>query len=151
MELKHRLVGFDYEDAELADEINRNLSVLYATPAGTCAGDRNYGLKQDFVGLPTNIAENLLTLEIIEKTEEYEPRAQVIQVNCYSTDQGQTGAEILIGPADEYDPDQYLTEYDEMEEEAEEEYDEEEEEDYQDDEDEGEGEGEDDEDDDLEE
>ena len=137
MEIKHRFVGFDYEEAELVDEINRNLSVLYATPAGTCAGDRNYGLNQDFVGLPTNVAENLLTLEIIEKTEEYEPRAQVIQVNCYSTEQGQTGAEILIGPADEYDPDQYLQDYDE-EEETEEDYDDEEEEDedYPDEEDE---------------
>lgn len=138
MEIKHRFVGFDYEEAELVDEINRNLSVLYATPAGTCAGDRNYGLNQDFVGLPTNVAENLLTLEIIEKTEEYEPRAQVIQVNCYSTDQGQTGAEILIGPADEYDPDQYLQDYDEEEEETEEDYgdEEEEDEDYPDEEDE---------------
>ena len=128
MELKHELVGFDYLEAEVADEINRNLSVLYATPAGTCAGDRNYGLKQDFVGLPTNIAENLLTLEIIEKTELYEPRAQVIRVDCQSTQEGQTEATILIGPADAYDPDEYLEEYDQIE-------DEDEEEEYEEDED----------------
>ena len=117
MELKHELVGFDYLEAEVADEINRNLSVLYATPAGTCAGDRNYGLNQEFVGLPVNRAENLLTLEIMEKTQQYEPRAQVIQVEAYSNQDGQTAATILIGPADDYDPDALLEEYDEEEEE----------------------------------
>ena len=111
MEIKYKLVGFDYADAAVADEINRNLSVLYATPAGTCAGDRNYGLDQEFVGLPVNIAENLLTLEIMEKTQQYEPRAQVLQVTAYSNQDGQTAATILIGPADDYDPDALLEDY----------------------------------------
>lgn len=132
MEVKQKLIGFDYMDAETIDEINRNLSVLYATPAGTCAGDRNYGLNQDFVGMPTATAENLLTLEIIEKTEEYEPRAQVIQVECLSDEQGQTVAVTLIGPNEDYDPDEDLEDYDEAEDDEEEDY--EEDEDYQEDE-----------------
>lgn len=119
MEITHDLVGFDYMDATAADEINRNLSALYATPAGTCAGDRNYGLKQDFVGLPVNIAENLLALEVIDKTDIYEPRAAVIEVRCFSDQDGHTAAHILIGPNEDYNPEDYEDGEEEAEDEAE--------------------------------
>ena len=121
MKTKIKMVGFEYEDASVIQEINRNLSVLISTPAGTCAGDRNYGIDGSFVGLPAQIAENRLAIELMEKIPLYEPRADVLEVSCASDAQGQLVATILIGPNDEYDP-------------AEEEYEEGNEEEYEDDE-----------------
>ena len=123
MEAKIKLIGFDYEDASTIQELNRNISVLISTPAGTCAGDRNYGIDGSFVGLPAQIAENRLAIELMEKVPLYEPRADVLEVSCVWDPQGLLVATVLIGPNDDYDP-------------AEEEYEEDEEEEYDDEEDE---------------
>lgn len=117
MEAKIKLIGFDYEDASTIQELNRNISVLISTPAGTCAGDRNYGIDGSFVGLPAQIAENRLAIELMEKIPLYEPRADVLEVSCASDAQGQLVATILIGPNDEYDPAEEEEEYEEGDEE----------------------------------
>ena len=106
MEAKIKLVGFDYEDATIIEEINRNLSTLISTPAGTCAGDRNYGINGSFVGLPAAIAENQLAIELAEKIPKYEPRVDVLNVSCSSDLNGRLTAVITIGPNSEYDPDE---------------------------------------------
>ena len=124
MQTKIEMIGFDYQDATTIQEINRNIYVLIGTPAGSCAGDRRYGIDQSFVGLPAAIAENMLAIELMEKVPEYEPRADVLEVTCVSDTQGRLVATVKIGPNEEYDPDE-----EEYEEEAdEEEYEEDEEE-----------------------
>ena len=82
MKVKINLIGFDYYDADAVAEISRNVSTLVATPEGTCAGDRNYGINLDFVGLPAMAAANQLTLELAEKIPLYEPRADIIGSSC---------------------------------------------------------------------
>ena len=106
METKIKMVGFEYEKASIVREISRNISVLISTPAGTCAGDRNYGIDGNFIGQPLQIAENLLAIELMEKIPAYEPRADVLEVSCAADLTGQLVATILIGPNDSYDPEE---------------------------------------------
>ena len=105
MEIKIKMIGFDYEEATTIEEINRNICALFATPAGSCAGDRNYGLNQrEFLGRPAQIAENIIALEVSEKINEYEPRVTVEEVACTSDLNGKLVATIRIGPNEYYNP-----------------------------------------------
>ena len=79
------------------EEIKQNLELLYSTVAGTCPGDRNFGLEQDFEGCPVNVAKNLFALEVIEKTEIYENRAEVIDISYTQTEDGNLTPKIVIG------------------------------------------------------
>ena len=98
MQMKINLIGFDYMDSSEVREISRNLYALISTPAGTCAGDRSYGLDQDFVSLPAPQAANLLALELAEKMEIYEPRARFMGAQCNTDNNGRLVAVIRIGP-----------------------------------------------------
>ena len=49
------IIGFDYLNATELEEMQRNLDLLYSTRAGTCPGDRNFGLEQTFESCPTNV------------------------------------------------------------------------------------------------
>lgn len=73
---------FDFVSEELED-IKRCLENLYATRAGSQPMDREFGIDYDgIVGLPLEVAKNQLALEIIDKTERYEPRVAVDSVDC---------------------------------------------------------------------
>ena len=71
-------------------------------PAGTCAGDRSYGIDFSIVGMPARAAENLLALELAEKIPLYEPRADIISVTCTVNLAGELTAVIRIGPNADY-------------------------------------------------
>lgn len=98
-------VGFNYLDAGIVAEIKRNVTALIETPEGTCPGDRSYGIPQDFIGLPINVAKNQAALAVIDKLELYEPRAALIEVTT-TGDAGNGFIEnvFLIGPNEEYEP-----------------------------------------------
>lgn len=97
-------IGFDYMSAEAIAEIRRNITALIETPEGTCPGDRNYGINQDFVGMPIDIAKNLAALSIIEKLELYEPRVELIEVTTQADPQsGQIINTYLLGPNESYE------------------------------------------------
>lgn len=100
--IQTRLISFDYVEASVVEEIDRNLRVLYATPEGSCAGDRNYGLDWSMVDLPIEIAENQLSVEIVEKTEEYEPRVEVDEIVFSSDLNGHLGATVTLIPSESY-------------------------------------------------
>lgn len=88
---------FEYNGPEIED-IKRCLSTLYTTRAGQQPLDRNFGLDCTFVGMPIDVAQNMFTLEVIEKTEVYEPRAEVLEVT-FNVDElhGKLEPVILIG------------------------------------------------------
>lgn len=67
-------------EEELAEDITQCLSTLYSTIAGTQPMDRDFGIDSKFVGMPVEVVMNQYALEIIEKTEEYEPRVSVEEV-----------------------------------------------------------------------
>lgn len=69
------ITGDEYQD------IQRSLNMLYTTRAGSVPMDRDLGI--DFSGTvdcPVNVAQNNMAMEIIRKTEKYEPRVMVEQV-----------------------------------------------------------------------
>ena len=67
-----------------AEEIYRNLQVLYGTVAGEQALDREFGIDPDVTDHPSESAEALLAAEYVRKTERYEPRARVSYVDYES-------------------------------------------------------------------
>lgn len=62
-------------------EVYRNLRILYGTRAGEQALDRDFGISIDFVDAPTPEAEAELAAEYVRKTQRYEPRARVANVD----------------------------------------------------------------------
>lgn len=84
------------------DEIIQGLRTLYTTPEGTIPLDRSFGLNQDFVGYPTEIAKNMYALEVINKTENYEPRVEV-DVSFEDSEDGEIIPVISISKIEEGD------------------------------------------------
>ena len=82
------LLGFDYASSDLVASIRRNLTALLATPAGTCAGDRSYGISAEYVDKPVEAADNYLALEIIEKVAVYEPRVELADIRTALSENG---------------------------------------------------------------
>ena len=95
IDLNNITVAFDYEDGEVSD-IRRCLETLYQTPEGTCPLDREFGISLDFVGMPMDVAQNLFAVEITDKTDRYEPRAMIWEINFETTADGQLKAEVVI-------------------------------------------------------
>jgi len=85
--MKGSIINFDYQSEELI-EIRRNLETLYGTVEGTCPLDRSFGINQDFVGYPDPVTENMLALEMIQKTHKYEPRVMVKSVEFANSGDG---------------------------------------------------------------
>ncbi len=92
--------GFNYLDATRLEEIERNLGCLYGTAEGTCPGDRHFGIDQSFESYPLNVAQNLFALEVIEKTEEYESRAEILDISFSYEEDGNMTPRITIGLKD---------------------------------------------------
>lgn len=63
-----------------AQEVLRNLQVLYGTVAGEQALDRDFGIDGSIIDGPQENAQALLVAEYVRKTERYEPRAKVARV-----------------------------------------------------------------------
>lgn len=97
------IIGFDYLKATELEEMQRNLDMLYGTRAGTCPGDRNFGLEQTFESCPTNVAKNLFALEVIEKTEIYENKAEILNIEYTQAEDGNLTPKITIRPKDPED------------------------------------------------
>lgn len=94
------LIGFDYLNATEVEEIRRNLELLYSTRAGTCPGDREFGLDQTFLDSPINVAKNLFALEVIEKTEIYNDKAEILSIEYTQSEDGILIPKILMRPKD---------------------------------------------------
>lgn len=94
-------VEFQYESAiDQVEEIVRNLRTLLLTPAGTCPLDRDFGLDYSlFMGMPMDVAQNALAVEIMDKVDKYESRVTVREVSCTATATGQLIAKVAIASA----------------------------------------------------
>lgn len=78
--MKYRL-DFNFTTKEDMD-IKRCLDNLYSTRAGSQPMDREFGIDYNgVVGMSLDVAKNKLALEIISKTEIYEPRVVVDSVD----------------------------------------------------------------------
>ena len=83
------LEGSGFSPEEFAD-VKQCLETLLSIRAGTQPLDRNLGIDLDGIaGYPLDVARNMLSLEIIEKVEIYEPRVEVESVEFDSNIDGQ--------------------------------------------------------------
>lgn len=74
--------GFSSE--EYAD-IKQCLETLLSIREGSQPFDREFGIRyEEIVGYPMNVAQNMLSMEIIKKVGKYEPRVEVdyIEFEC---------------------------------------------------------------------
>lgn len=70
--------GFSSEEF---DDVKQCLETLLSIRAGSQPLDRELGINFDkIIGYPLDVAKNMLSLEIIEKIERYEPRVKVDSV-----------------------------------------------------------------------
>jgi len=79
--------GFTPEEFE---DIKMCLETLLSIGAGSQPLDRELGIDyEQTVGFPLDVAKNMLSLEIIEKVERYEPRVEVSSVTFTGDTDGQ--------------------------------------------------------------
>lgn len=72
------------------NDIKMCLDTLLSIRAGSQPLDRDLGLNYEgIIGYPLDVAKNMLSLEIIEKVERYEPRAKVDSIAFTSDTNGQ--------------------------------------------------------------
>lgn len=87
------LNGFPEDEAE---DIRRCLETLYTVRTGEQPLDREFGINNSFLDQPINIAKNLFTLEVIEKTKRYEKRVEVEEVEYRFNGAGQMAPVIFL-------------------------------------------------------
>lgn len=79
--------GFTQEEFE---DIKMCLETLLSIRAGSQPLDRELGIDYEkIVGYPQDVAKNMISLEIIEKVEKYEPRVTVDSVEFSNNADGQ--------------------------------------------------------------
>ena len=79
--------GFTQEEF---DDIKLCLDTLLSIREGSQPLDRELGIDYDnIVGFPTDVAKNMISLQIIEKIEKYEPRVEVESVDFRTGEDGQ--------------------------------------------------------------
>lgn len=95
------LIGSGFTAEELAD-VKRCLETLFAIRAGSQPLDRDLGIDYDgILDYPVSVAENMLSLEIIEKVEKYEPRAEVQSIDFETDLSGRVRARVHFVKAEE--------------------------------------------------
>ena len=65
---------------EEMENIAECLQVLYSTPVGSVALDRDFGMDWSYLDLSLPAAKAQFESELIQKTRKYEPRVQVQEV-----------------------------------------------------------------------
>lgn len=78
----------DFSPANETAEILQNVRTILKTRLGTVPLDRDFGLTWAHVDKPYPIARALMTAEVIEAIETYEPRARVASVTFDETEEG---------------------------------------------------------------
>lgn len=67
-------------EGQASHDIINCLRMLYSTLEGEVPLDRSFGLNPEVLDLTIPIAKGKLTIDLIEKTEKYEPRVKVVKV-----------------------------------------------------------------------
>ena len=81
------------------DDIMRCLYTLLMTPAGTVPLDRDFGIDNSLLGYPIDVLQSLLTIEIIDKVDRYEPRVSVLEIDLEPNAEGQVTVKVVITSA----------------------------------------------------
>lgn len=74
-------INLNIEPTTVEEEVIQNLWVLYSSLEYDCPLDRGLGMKADYIDRPIETAKALAMSDIYEKTEEYEPRADIVDIS----------------------------------------------------------------------
>ncbi len=82
----------------LPDDVLKRLEVLFATPKGTVAFDREFGLSVDLVDLPINLARIRLMEEAHNLLLKYEPgyRVKDVQLKIIDEKHGEQCFQVVV-------------------------------------------------------
>ncbi len=78
-------IEINFNPVTVEEEVMQNLWFLYSSFEYECPLDMMLGLNAAYIDRPIETAKALITAEIYEKTEKYEPRAEILEIN-YKTD-----------------------------------------------------------------
>lgn len=67
-------------ETDTDSSVVQGVACILATKRGAVPMLRDYGISQDYIGKPIPIAEKMLYEEISEQIEEFEPRANIIDI-----------------------------------------------------------------------
>lgn len=95
-EFKIRAAG----DIAEIDDISRCLSNLYSTRAGSIPLNRDFGLSWSSLDMTTPDCQSDFALEVISKTDKYEPRVTVTEVTFETSADGKVVPTIHIEKGD---------------------------------------------------
>lgn len=74
------LTNINMTPETVVEEVLQNIAMILSTPKFTVPLDRNFGLMEAFVDKPLPVAESLIVGDVMDAIEEYEPRAEVVNV-----------------------------------------------------------------------
>ena len=67
-------------EQDTVKSVLQNVAIILSTRKGTVPMYRGFGIDQRFVDKPVPIAKTMLYVDVKEAIEEYEPRAEVVNV-----------------------------------------------------------------------
>ena len=79
-----------------SEDVLKCVRTIVMTPEGTVPLDRDFGIDTSCLDMPLPIAQNMLTLEIVQKVELYEPRVKVDEVTLSFSGDGQATAKVVL-------------------------------------------------------
>lgn len=86
---------FTFADNSMA-ELDRQLSLLLSTREGTMPLDREFGINQDFVDKPPELAKSLYVAEVTKKIPRFIPAVRVDSVTWLPTESGKIIPKVVI-------------------------------------------------------
>ena len=67
-------------ETDTVSSVLQNIAIILSTRQGTCPLYRGFGLPQKFLDKPIPVAMPMMYSEIKEAVEEYEPRAEIVDI-----------------------------------------------------------------------
>lgn len=101
MDISSQIKLTDDTDEEVINKYQEQLTVLCSTIAGTVPLDREFGIDAACLSQSAEVAEALLSVEIMEKVEKYIPKLVVNSVDFEYTTDGKLTPIISVGYNDE--------------------------------------------------
>ncbi len=86
---------YTFEDDKLA-ELDRQLTLLLSTQAGTMPLDREFGIQMDFVDKPPEVVKSLYTAEVTKKIPQFIQWVRVYEVTWEYGEQGHIKPKVVI-------------------------------------------------------
>lgn len=68
------------------EEVMQNICTIVNVVRGSCPFMRYFGLDGEFTDKPVNVAETIFASEIYEAIEEFEPRAEIVDIDFENCD-----------------------------------------------------------------